>query len=150
MAIFKNQTLEVISDKDVADLSSASLNKSLSVVDVDEDQKFFYMSIDRALFSSPVSTIKSVLDAHGFVANLENILSCLDSFSFAIHARCTARDDSNGAAHDVKEYLPCIRFELPQKHKVGETLQSFYDEISRYDSGTRAQNPGHRRPGRQG
>ena len=30
--------------------------------------------------------------------------------------------------------MPCIRFELPQKDKVGEALQSFYNEISKYES----------------
>ena len=34
----------------------------------------------------------------------------------------------------INEYYPCISFELPQKNKVGDTLQSFYDEISKYES----------------
>ena len=83
------------------------------------------------MFSNPVTTIKTVLDAHGFVPNLENILSCLDSFVFSVHARSLGKGDSPSK---VQEYLPCIRFELPQKDKVGEVLQSFYNEISKYES----------------
>ncbi len=131
IAIFEKEKLEVISEKDAADLSKASINKNLSVVDFNSDDKFFYITIDRVLFSNPVSTIKTVLDAHGFVPNLENILSCLDSFVFSIHARSS---DKGSLPVKVQEYFPCIRFELPHKNKVGEVLQSFYDEISKYES----------------
>ncbi len=134
MAIFKNQTLEVIDEKDGIDLKNASLSNGLSAVDFDEDRKYFFMTIDRLLFSNPVSTIKSVLNAHGFVPNLENILSCLDSFTFAVRASCNVRDESDSSPLNAREYLPCIRFELPQKNKVGETLRSFYSEISRYEA----------------
>jgi hypothetical protein len=135
MAIFEKQKLEVISEQDLVDLSRASINKNLSVVDFDNDDKFFYITIDRILFSNPISTIKTVLDAHGFVPNLENILSCLDSFSFAVHASSSGRGDADSSPVKVNDYYPCIRFELPKKNKVGEVLQSFYDEIAKYGTG---------------
>jgi len=134
MAIFEKGKLAVISELGDADLSKASLNKSLSAVDFDDDGKFFYMTIDRALFSDPVSAIRTVLDAHGFVPNLENILSCLDSFNFSVHTRVSSKSSSAASPVKVQEYLPCIRFELPHKNRVGDILKSFYDEIAKYES----------------
>lgn len=134
MPIFEKGKLTVISDQDDADLSSASLNKNLSAVGYDNDEKFFYMTMDKALFSDPVSTIRTVLDAHGFVPNLENILSCLDSFNFSARTRVSSKSDAENTPLKVQEYLPCIRFELPHKNRVGDILQSFYDEIAKYES----------------
>jgi hypothetical protein len=134
MAIFKKEKLEVLSEKDLADLSSASLNKNLSVVDFNEENKFFYITLDRVLFSNPVTMIKTVLDAHSFVPNLENVLSCLDSFVFSIYASSYDKGDTGTSPTKVNEYFPCIRFELPKKYKVGEVLQSFYDEIAKYET----------------
>lgn len=135
MAIFEKAKLKVLSQKGDVDLSKASLNKNLSAVGFDSEEKFFYMTVDKSLFSNPVSTIKKVLDAHGYVPNLENILSCLDSFVFSVHASVSDKDNSKSPVK-VSEYLPCLRFELPQKGKVGDILQSFYDEVSRYESST--------------
>jgi len=134
MAIFEKGKLAVISELGDADLSKASLNKSLSAVDFDDDGKYFYMTVDRALFSDPVSTIRTVLDAHGYVPNLENILSCLDSFNFSVYTRVSNKNDSTTSPVKVHEYLPCIRFELPHKNRVGDVLKSFYDEIAKYES----------------
>ena len=39
MAIFEKEKLEVISEKDLADLSKASINKNLSVVDFNNDNR---------------------------------------------------------------------------------------------------------------
>ena len=138
MAIFEKgkQKLKVLSELENADLSKATINKELSAVGYDNDEKFFFITIDRILFSNPVSTIKTVLDAHGFVPNLENILSCLDSFVFSAHSRVSHKENLETSAGKVHEYLPCIRFELPQKNKVGDILQSFYDEIAKYESKT--------------
>ncbi|MCW8956716.1 MAG: hypothetical protein OQL09_07530 [Gammaproteobacteria bacterium] len=143
MAIFDKGKLKVISDRGDADLSKAAINKNLSAVDYDSDEKIFYITIDKILFSNPVSTIRSVLDAHGYVPNLENILSCLDSFTFSAYGRIPNKDDSESGPVKINEYFPCIRFELPQKNKVGDILQSFYDEISKYESRTTDRaNPG--------
>ena len=134
MAVFDKGKLTVIADRGETDLSRASLNKNLSAVDYDSEGKFFYITIDKVMFGDPVSTIKTVLDAHGYVANLENVLSCLDSFSFAAYARTSGGDDDEGGVTRVSEYQPCLRFELPQKNKVGDILQSFYDEIAKYEA----------------
>lgn len=140
MAIFEKEKLKIISEKDIADLSKASMNKNLSAVDYNNDEKFFYITIDRVLFTNPVNTIKTVLDAHGFVPNLENILSCLDSLVFSIRTKTPEKTNTGPPAVRINEYLPCVRFELPQKNKVGETLQSFYNEISKYQSKLDGQN----------
>lgn len=140
MAIFDKGKLKVISDKGDADLSKATINKNLSAVDYDADEKIFYITVDKILFSNPVSTIRSVLDAHGYVPNLENILSCLDSFSFSAYARMPNKDNLESTPVKINEYFPCIRFELPQKNKVGDILKSFYDEISKYESRTTDRN----------
>lgn len=134
MAFFDKETLKVISEEGDADLTKAALNHSLSAVNYDSRNNFFYITIDKVLFSSPITTIKSVLEANGYVANLENILSCLDSFVFSINARVSDKPESESSPHKVNEYLPCIRFELPQKNKVGDILQNFYDELARYES----------------
>lgn len=134
MAIFEKGKLTVISDDSNIDLSKAELNKNLSVVDFDDNEKFFYMTVDKILFSDPASAIRTVLEAHGYVPNLENILSCLDSFKFSAYIKFASKQDSSNSPIKVQEYLPCIRFELPQKNKVGDLLQSFYNELSKYES----------------
>ena len=59
MAIFEKEKLKVISDKDLVDLSKASINKNLSAVDYNSEDKFFYITIDKVLFTNPVSAIKT-------------------------------------------------------------------------------------------
>jgi len=134
MAIFEKGKLTVISEDSGIDLSKAEINKNLSAVAFDNDEKFFYITVDKILFSDPASAIRTVLEAHGFVPNLENILSCLDSFKFSAYVKSAGKPDSETTPLKVQEYLPCIRFELPQKNKVGDLLQSFYDELSKYES----------------
>ena len=134
MSVLNKQKPSVISRKEEADLSKARLNVKLSAVDFDEEGKYFYMTLDRAVFTDPVSTIQKVLDAHGFVPNLENILSCLDSFRFSVYTRLQKDNDSAIAAAKVDDYLPCLCFELPRKNRIGPTLKSFYDEVSRFDT----------------
>ncbi|TQV81225.1 hypothetical protein FKG94_08970 [Exilibacterium tricleocarpae] len=134
MAIFDKEKLQIIWEEEGADLSKASLSKNLSAVDYDSEGKYFYITVDKVLFSNPAAIIKSVLDAHGYVSNLENILSCLDSFVFSIRARVPDKEEPQSQPARVNEYLPCIRFELPQTNKVGHVLQSFYDEIAKYEA----------------
>ena len=52
-----------------------------------------------------------------------------------IHAKIPAKEQPDSVIR-VSEYLPCIRFELPQKSRIGEVLQSFYDELAKYESKT--------------
>ncbi|NIP52026.1 bZIP transcription factor, partial [candidate division KSB1 bacterium] len=140
MAIFEKSRLKIISGKGDADLSRASVNEDLSAVGYDTDGKFFYITMDKVLFSDPASLIKTVLDAHGFVPNLENILACLDSFTFAVYARTSNKGDNDATISRVNEYFPGIRFELPQKNKIGKILQSFYDELAKYESQSSGNN----------
>jgi hypothetical protein len=133
MAMFGKDKLSLIVDKDTVDLTTASLSSDLSTVDFNSDEKYFFITIDKVLFANPIETIRSVLDAHGFVSNLENILSCLDSLQLCIHAKVPDKEPPAGIVI-VSEYLPCIRFEMPQKGKIGRVLQSFYDEFSKYEN----------------
>lgn len=141
MAIFEKDKFTIISDGNGIDLTKASINKKLSAVAFDTDEKFFYMTVDKILFSDPVSLIRTVLEAHNFVPNLENILSCLDSFKFSIYTRSAKGSGEENVALKIQEYVPCIRFELPHKDKVGDILQSFYDELSKYESKISGTNP---------
>lgn len=140
MPVMNKQKAVVIFRKDEADLSKGRLDAGLSAVDFDDDGKFFYMTMDRAVFTNPVSTIRTVLDAHGYVPNIENILSCLDSFSFSVRSRRVKSGGHGDAPLPVSDYLPCLTFELPHKSRIGSLLKGFYDEVSRFSD-----KPGKRR-----
>jgi hypothetical protein len=133
MPIFDKYKLVLLSEGDTANLSKSVLNKHLSVVNYDSQRNVFYITLDKILFTNPIATIEKVLEANGFVANLENILSCLDSFTFSVHAR-VSENNMTDDADKVHDYLPCICFELPRKHRVGGVLQRFYDEIASYEA----------------
>ena len=133
MPVFSSARPTVLSREEEADLSKAALNPKLSAVDFDEDGQFFYMTVDRAMFTEPVATIRTVLEAHGFVANLENVLSCLDSFRFGAYTRLKGSPEK-GVPSPVEDYLPCLTFELPKRNRIGPILKSFYDEIACYDT----------------
>lgn len=134
MSKLEKGKLELISKDPGTDFTAVPMGKNLSTVGFESDEKYFYMTVDKLLFSDPVTVIKTVLEAHGFVPNLENILSCLDSFVFSAYSRVSNKNEQTSSYDKVHEYLPCIRFELPQKNKVGETLQSFYDVITNFES----------------
>lgn len=134
MAFFDREKLKIISQAGEVDLTKASLNLDLSAAEYEIEHKFFYVTVDKILFSNPITTISTVLEAHGYVANLENILSCLDSFVFSVRAKASAKPAPDSSELKVSEYLPCVRFELPEKNRIGPILQSFYNEIAKYQS----------------
>jgi hypothetical protein len=133
MPIFDKHKLVLLSEGDAGNLSKSVLNRDLSVVNYDSQLNVFYITLDKILFTNPITTIEKVLNANGFVANLENILSCLDSFTFSVHAR-VSENNKKDPIEKIHDYLPCISFELPRKHRVGGVLQRFYDEIASYDA----------------
>ena len=135
MPLFDKDTFSVVTEDGEIDLSKATMNKHLSVVDFDAQSNQFYISMDKVLFTNPVTTIEKILDAHGFVTNLENILSCFDSCIFSIHAKGSEKTVDGKNTLRVNDYIPCLSFELPQKHKVGRLLQSFYEEIAKHETG---------------
>ncbi len=123
------QTEQILETEDQADLGKASLSLQLSSTGFDEERQEFHVSLDRALFKDPVTIISTVLEANGYVLNLENILASLDQFKFVPLAKVNQR-----SPHPVaKSYLPCIKFQLPSKSQVGPTLRRFYDEIQHYE-----------------
>ena len=119
------------------ELLNAFIDQQFSIVNYDVKKNLFYVSLDKVLFSNPVETVERVLEANGYVNNLENILSCLDSFKFVIHARVSESKKAEGTPQ-VHDYFPCMSFELPQKHRVGSLLQRFYDEVGDNSSGHKA------------
>lgn len=135
MPLFDKDTFSIVTEEGEIDLSKATMNKNLSVVDFDAQTNQFYISMDKVLFTNPVSTIEKILDAHGFVTNLENILSCFDSCLFSIHAKGVEKSNDGKTTLKVNDYIPCMSFELPQKHKVGRLLQSFYEEVAKHENG---------------
>jgi len=136
MPVLSKQKAVVILHQEDADLSRGRLDAGLSAVDFDEEGKYFYMTMDRAVFTDPVCTIRTVLDAHGFVPNIENILSCLDSFRFSVHTRLKKQPADGEGPAPVGNYLPCLTFELPKKNQIGTLLKGFYDEVSRFSDKT--------------
>jgi hypothetical protein len=134
MPIFDKYKLVHLSKGDASNLSKSVLNKNLSVANYDSERNVFYISLDQILFTNPITAIEKVLDANCFVTNIENILSCLDSFTFSVHAR-VSNTIKTGPVEKIHDYLPCISFELPRKHHVGSLLQLFYDEIASYETG---------------
>ncbi len=142
MSLFEKEKPEVIINRESFDFSGASFSSKLSIADFNDDEKYFYITVDKVLFTSPVDTIRSVLEAHGYVSNLENILSCLDSLLLCVYGRVSSKNKKRISGNSeksliegqVSDYLPCFRFELPQKNKIGEVLQFFYDELEKYES----------------
>ncbi|MBX2857192.1 MAG: hypothetical protein KTR17_00900 [Cellvibrionaceae bacterium] len=133
MPIFDKYTLSLISEGSGDELLKSVVNQQLSIVNHDAEKNLFYISLDKVLFSNPVETIEKVLEANGYVNNLENILSCLDSFKFVVHARVSEGKKVQGKKY-VHDYFPCMSFELPQKHRLGSLLQRFYDEVANYNA----------------
>lgn len=120
---------KILDDEDQVDLGKASLSLELSSTGFDEETQEFHVSMDRALFNNPVAIISTVLEANGFILNIENILAALDQLKFAP----LVKSGSRGSSSTIKYYLPCLKFQLPSKGQVGPTLKRFYEEIQHYE-----------------
>ncbi|SMF06338.1 hypothetical protein [Pseudobacteriovorax antillogorgiicola] len=117
--------------KDELDLSKASYAEGLSSTDFNQETEAFHVTYDRILFKSPMEIIATVLDANGYLVNLENIIACVDDLSFGVRAQLK----KSGAQYPVaKSFIPCLQFRLPKKSKIGPILQRFYGEIEAYES----------------
>ncbi|NRA63269.1 MAG: hypothetical protein HRU19_02230 [Pseudobacteriovorax sp.] len=112
-------------------LDKASLSLGLSDSNFNEDTGEFFVTIDRALFKSPLEIITTVLEAHGFLQNLENILACLDQLKFGVVATSGGKVSKEGLV--AKNYLPAISFKMPQKSITGYSLKKFYQEVEAYE-----------------
>lgn len=123
---------EIVVDDDKVELSRAAYSPELSSTDLDGETGTFHVTLDRILFKKPVDVAITVLNAHGYAINLENILSCLDQFVLGAKVKAPERSDGEGRAL-VKNFLPCAHFTLPNKSKIGNLLKLFYSEIQGYE-----------------
>lgn len=114
------------------DLTKASYAPELTSTDLDEDTGRFHATVDRVLFKKPLEIVTKVLEANGFVINLENLLAALDHFTLVTKISLNERFQAEQTP-SVRHFLPCIQFELPNKSKKGSLLKQFYAEIESYE-----------------
>ena len=119
--MFRKGNTELLFDVEAYDFSQAQLNEQLSTINFDDAEQCFFATVDRQVLTEPIETIKTVLKAHGFVENFENILSCFDNLQFPIYATLQK--------NKIKDYLPCVAFRLPHKDRFGKLLQNYYQEL---------------------
>lgn len=129
----KKLSEEIVTEDEKVDLSRASYSPDLSSTDLDAETASFHVTLDRVLFKKPVDVAITVLNAHGYAINLENILSCLDQLVLGAKVKVPERGGDEGRAL-VKNFLPCVQMTLPSKSKIGVLLKHFYAEIQGYEA----------------
>jgi hypothetical protein len=115
------------------DLSSASLDSNHSATGFKKESDTFWSTIDILNFKQPVDVVTKVLEANGYILNLENILACVDSLHFGIHGK-EHKKNSNEETPKIKTFGFCISFQLPARKRIGVTLKRFYKEIKNYET----------------
>ena len=115
------------------DLKRASYSPSLSVMEFDEKSKSFFASLDKIPFAKPNEVIIKILEANGYVVNLENILACIDDFVIGMRTKIRSRK-SEEEPLVAKEYFPILHFRMPSKSRIGPILSRFYGEVQAYES----------------
>lgn len=123
----------IVTDEKECDLSRATYTATVSSIGVDEGKHFFWATMDKVLFKHPVEVITTVLQANGYVVNLENLLGCLEKMTFAIRTKPTNKLNKKQQPV-VRNFNFCVHFPLPEKKRVGELLKLFYEEIEAYES----------------
>ncbi len=127
----KKTTEQLILESDQADLSKAGYAPDLSYTALDEESDTFTVTVDRVHFRQPLEVVLAVLEANGYAANFENLLSCFDTMVHSVRIRANER--SSGDLLSARSFIPCISFQLPSKNKVGFLLKKFYAEIEAYE-----------------
>lgn len=129
----KNSVTQLVMEEDTVDLAKASYALSLSSTGLEEKSQTFHVTLDKVIFKKPVDIITTVLDANGYSLNLENMLACFDELKLGVKAQLSGK--AHGAALPVvKEFLPCLQFQLPTMGKIGPILKRFYQEVKAYES----------------
>ena len=98
-------------------------DSSLAGVGVVQEQKLFYMTLDKAIGEECIAVVEKVLQAEGYAVNHENFISCLETL------RCGSLCDTGQAVQNN-----CIAFDLPNPKRKGRLLSSFYEEVSKYEN----------------
>lgn len=106
------------------DLDAARLDASLRGVGYDEGSKRFWASTDFFWEQGLAAMTAKICQAHGFALNHENMLACLDAFSFGMLAHAT-----DAASGKIGGYLPAACFTLPSAGADGPLLRLFYQEV---------------------
>ncbi len=114
------------------DLSKATYSADLSSTDLDAETLRFHATMDRVVFKKPLEIVTRVLEANGYVINLENLLGCLDHFTLGAKVKLGDKFQPEQVAVP-RNFMPCIQFELPNKSKKGFLLKQFYAEIESYE-----------------
>lgn len=127
----KNYEYIVVHEHQV-DLSRASYAPELSSTDLDADTGRFHATMDRVVFKKPLEIITMVLEANGFVINLENLLACFDSYTLGAKIKMGEKYQAEQRPAP-RHFLPCVQFELPNRSKKGALLKQFYAEIESYE-----------------
>ncbi|MGE0173850.1 MAG: hypothetical protein AB7T49_13720 [Oligoflexales bacterium] len=127
-----NTVEEMCFEPNQIDLGSGRYDPSLSGSDMDKTQDAFWTSFDRVLFLKPLEVITKVLEANGYVANFENVLACLDSLAFGVKAKVLKNDAEH--LKSAEDFIHCVQFKMPSKHRLGDLLAKFYKEIESYES----------------
>jgi hypothetical protein len=126
---FRQKGLLITSVAEAVDLSRAAFDPTMSSIGFSEEESVFWATPDHITFQSLPAAVFKVLESHGYVANIENLLSCFDHYAYGVVAM-TRGDDSNVA----KKYNVAIMHSMPKKNRVGPILQSFYSEVQRLDA----------------
>ncbi len=134
MAFGARKTSELlITESDQVDLSKASYAQDLTFTALDEETTTFTVTMDRIHFRKPLDIIIAVLEANGFAANFENLLSCFDTLVHGVRIKAVDKPTSSEGPHTPRSFIPCLNFQLPAKHKVGYLLKKFYADIESYE-----------------
>jgi hypothetical protein len=127
----EDKTLErIVTSAEECDLSHATLSPELSATGMDQAAGRFFATVDKVNFRSVAEIVGTVLEAHHFALNLENLLACLEQFQIGARVRLK----STGFPPVAKAFYPCVQFQLPAKSRVGPLLSKLYEEVERYQA----------------
>lgn len=114
------------------DLSEAHFDPGLSGVDFEEKLGRFWATYDRVAFQSPARIARTLLKAHSFQDNLENVLATLDSLSLGYRV-LLAPESLDAAQPSAQTFMPCVQAQLPDRKVRGPLLEAFYEEVAVFE-----------------
>jgi hypothetical protein len=130
----KDKESIVITDETRADIDGAKWNKQLSYMGHNTQLDAFEGTIDKLIFKDLNDLVTKVLEANGYVLNIENMLACLDQFKIGVRTALNDNQEEGEGPIKIKHYMPCVQFFLPSKKSSGKLLSVFYREIEAYEA----------------
>lgn len=91
-----------------------------------------FSTVDRLAFRPLPEVVETILRAHGFNLNLENILASLDDTRLGYRVRPSTRSTPPAGKPTASGFLPALTLQLPRKHRVGPLLAKFYAELEAF------------------